>query len=658
VLAAFEATIQMNHDSLVSEESYLSCASRRRRKPLGESRAMSSEPEAEKACGRIRNGKTHCDENAMYASPTHGSPRWREYSQKASRTPSCESYCSPTEQETDSSTGPFEQTPPRTMLNKLPNSMRREQSGELLNAARMAVSQCRPTKKNQHNQKQLHPSMPPIIGIAANNESSCSSLPAKLPKCNSSSCKEPYSLQTKSQNRTIADPVRYEKKHYPKSPIPQKGTIKALNDVDKEETISKGSLNMSSDETSEKSIYALDIDHKAFKPPIVVDIDVLSPPVQRQSLSLFECEYKDPAVLLACKARPKSILLRRNHEINTQRHVKFLDMQPGGGRRMSNQSEDARDSKPLQPRRASLTLQLAHSSLDTGKLAATKIQALYRGYAQWKLNRVPLLELKIQRIERQHQQELTDILERKWKEMDTLRSEAVEEEQRLDSQAELANRLIDHLKRDSEMVRDYTKTLKEHCKTLRRSNLHCENMAKIQNESIASVNQNVEQLQRQQKVLRASELKLSTKIQISSDKLSAISRDVKREFQGKTRLKHTAGTICKIVKQRCRDDNLVGLISEFLSNVKPDDSRKAASDGQSSHRLLQSPPISGMDPRARPDQSIVSDVTKVYTERSTTKDEIVNNRSIFVKSQSFADYDPKQIVSVMTMIPILGEGAA
>jgi myosin heavy subunit len=313
---------------------------------------------------------------------------------------------------------------------------------------------------------------------------------------------------------------------------------------------------------------------------------------------------------------------------------------------MSLEAQNSKDSLPQRPRRASLTLQYAPSSLDTGLLAATKIQASYRGYVQWNQTRVYLLEQKLRRIVREHQNELKAITERKWKEMDALRNEAVEEEKRLDSQVELASKLIEHLKRDSDLIKDQTKKLKEHCKTLQHSNLHCEKMAQIQSESIAAMNQNLEQLQKRQDELRANERKCSSKTQTRTTKLSTTSQDVKREFQSKIRMKNVTGIICKTLRQRCRDDNLVGLVSELVSsNTKLDNAKSAKlnnsdstaaiaeRDGNSSHRSLQ---------HSLHDRSVVSDITEGQDAGRSSRDK--GERTGFSRSSSFAEYDPTLIV--------------
>jgi hypothetical protein len=678
VLAAFETTIQRNNESTGSDGSFLTLGSRRRRRPLVVGKPVPEPAEGENPSGRT-SGKYQRHQSSNVSKPTSSpkytgssstSHRRRENSPGAARSPSTSvrskldevSFGSPTE-ETDASSGQFEQSPPRSVVRaQLPNSIKHAVPGEALVAsAQTVVSPFSPMK----TKKKLHSSLPSMSNLP-NFEFSTSSLPVSLPKTSSpiNNSKKPSPLQSRSPNRSIADTVRHEKLHYPKSPVPQKGVIKALKDFAKDdETLTNDTATTSSDEVSVRSINTFDLNHNAVKPSRADKATVSPPPPppfqHRSPLSQYEYDYVDPVAFLKCKARPRSILLRRNHEINTQRHVQFLDLQPGGGRRMSIEGQSSKDSLPQRPRRASLTLQCAPSSLDTGQLAATKIQSTFRGYAQWKQTRAHLLEQQLERIEREHRNELIAITERKWNGMDALRNEAVEEEKRLDEQVALANQLIEHLKRDSAMIRDQTKKVKEHCKTLQQSNRHCEKLAQLQSESITAMHQNVEQLQERQDDLRATERKCSIKIQSRTTKLTATSQDVKRQFQGKIRLKHVTGTMLKTLKQRCRDDNLVSLISEFVTSntklldtdLKLDDdttTSRTVRDGHLSGQLLQKNSPSGFDLCLRPildDQSVVSDnITKVRTGRSTTKDNRAE-RSVSRRSPSFAVYDPKQIVS-------------
>lgn len=656
VLAAFETTIKKNNENSVSDGSFLTSSSSgerrsrtRRRRQVAEQ--QSCRPDAEKTstkvCALPRHGQSP-SKSSNNASSRGRSPRQHRPHHvgkgldKAPLSPTRisptakldEAYCSPTEETTDASSAgvpvPFETSPSSRNMHKIPNSLKREHSGEaLIAAAQKAVTKFSPTKKGKNK---MNASLP-IMGNLSNCDFSFSSLPVILPTTGPpqhQTNKKDCSLQTKSKNHSIAS-AYLGNKSYPKSPVPKKGKLKSLKDFDSEPEAC-------SDETSSvHSIYSYDPSRNSIKPRNPARASNSTLPPLNEGYDQGDCS--DPVKLLSSKARPKGILLRRDHPVNRVRKVKFLDLQPGGGRRMSLESPNCRDSQPLRPRRSSLTIAHELGEANT-KLAATKIQATFRGYLQWMKTRTELLERKLRRIECDHQLQLKKITEWKWLEMDALRNEVVEEDKRLDSQVELGNKLIEHLKRDSAMVRDQTKKLKEHCKSIRQNNEHCEQIAEVQNESMANWKRTLDQLQQHHEHLKEFEQDLAKKVRKNAKKRSLLSKSVKEEFDCKKSLEKATKKLVNTIHQRCHDDTLLSLISTLSLAFDPDDQSKNES---------KSSPVFVMVPNFD-EQSGLSDTTEPYAGYPAKA-----TRTICSGGNSFAEYDPALISPTPPPMPLIVE---
>lgn len=662
VLAAFETTIQKNHEHSVSDESHVKSniserrtRMRRRRQP-GE-QAFSPESEKTSAAKRPTSNHVHhtgASESKLGETSRKGrSPRRNrpgyavESNDKAPLSPVRTSrgnkidgaYCSPTEETTDtSSAGVLFEISPSTgsKMQKLPSSLKREHSGEaLIAAAQKAVTKFSPIKMGK---KKMHGSLP-IMGNLNNCDFSFSSLPVLLPKTGSPHRSEVQSSQTTSLNLSIATKTAFGTKSYPKSPIPQKGKLKSLKDFANDPEVN-------SDEASVPSINTYDPSRNSVKPS---PRSPISSPNNVHHEDYHQCEYTDPLTLLS-RPRPTSILLSKHHPVNRIRRVKFLDQQPGGGRRMGLENQYSKDSTPSRPRRASVTIQNEDGGNNT-KLAATKIQASFRGFSQWIKTRPELLERKLRRIEREHQNELRNITERKWLEMDALRNEAMEEQKRLDSQVELGNKLIERLKRDSAMVRIQTKKLREHCKSLRQNNAHCEHMAQMQKESMTTLNGSLDQLQQQHDHFKELENHLADKAMKMAQKLSLLSRKIKHEFCCKKSLKTTTKQLVSALRERSRDDVLLDLISKMSQGDNPDEQTQP--DFDKSLCLESKNAAAGNMLIAVPsfdERSIVSDLTE-YGGGVVAK----AARSICSGGNSFAEYDPSLISPTLPVMPLIAE---
>lgn len=314
--------------------------------------------------------------------------------------------------------------------------------------------------------------------------------------------------------------------------------------------------------------------------------------------STFEEQVLHPIKL---KTREEVIgILRRTPLIrNTTRRVKFADQQPGGGRRMSLHEPSAKDSLPMRPRRSSMsdldrlqtTLQEHGSSSSQPMilmsiLASTKIQAVTRGWIQWKSTRMTLLERKLARIEESRKRELTQIQEEKWRVMESIQAEIVEREKRIDSQVALAEKLIDHLKRDSILVKDQTKKLKEYSQNLKRNNVQLDHYVRLHYDNFATMSTAVELLREKSENLLASSKKYAGRVDRLQTKLEDTSRQVEAEFQDKMRTEKTIRRILRLIKKRCNDEQVVSKISALLREGGDDHTRRAFAPGDTFCSIL------------------------------------------------------------------------
>lgn len=350
--------------------------------------------------------------------------------------------------------------------------------------------------------------------------------------------------------------------------------------------------------------------------------------------SSFEVQMLQP-IKLKMRDEVVGILRRAPMTLNTIRRVKFADQQPGGGRRMSSSDPRPKDCLPMRPRRSivsdfnRLNDEFASSApplLRVTILAATKIQSIARRWTQWKSKRVTLLERKLARIEASRKDEIAQIQAGKWKVIETIQAEIVEKEKRLESQVALGEKLADHLKRDSSMIKDQTKHLRDYCNTLKRNNDQFDQSIRLHFDNFSTMSTAVELLRDKSEALLASSKKYATKVDRMQTKLEETSSQGEREFQEKRRTEKAVRRIISLIRDRCHDDQLVSTISAFVRTGGDDRTRQIFALGESSGFILDKDAfelrLRGHD---NDEMSVFSDITDFPGQKWSEK--TANNRS-------------------------------
>jgi hypothetical protein len=313
------------------------------------------------------------------------------------------------------------------------------------------------------------------------------------------------------------------------------------------------------------------------------------------------CSCEDDAQSFSTKGTAPAIALPRRDEVvgilrqkptlrNTSRHVQFADQQPGGGRRMSLDSSYKNDSLPVRPRRSNnfhldrLKDSRGGQSASQPReplhfmtvMAATRIQAVVRCWIQWKSTRSVLLSRKLVRIDENRRRDLTNIQLEKWKFFENIQSEIVEREKRLEAQVSLGEKLSDHLKRDSALVRDQTKKLKEYSQNLKKNNDHLDQSVRLHHENFATINVMIELLREKSDLLLASSKKYASRIDALQEKLEFSSKQVEVEFHDKVRKRKTIRAILRLVKKRSSiaDSPLVDSLFQIANGGGVENSRR------------------------------------------------------------------------------------
>jgi hypothetical protein len=297
----------------------------------------------------------------------------------------------------------------------------------------------------------------------------------------------------------------------------------------------------------------------------------------------FSTKGTAPAIVLPRRDEVVGILRSKPTFLNTTRHVQFADQQPGGGRRMCLDSSYKNDSLPVRPRRSnnfhldrlkdSRSSQFASQPREPlhfmSIMAATRIQAVVRCWIQWKSTRVGLLIRKLIRIEENRKRDITNIQQEKWKFFENIQFEIVEREKRLEAQVSLGEKLSDHLKRDSALVRDQTKKLQEYSQNLRRNNDHLDQSIRLYHENFATINVMIELLRDKSDVLLASSKKYASRIDKLQEKLEYTSKQVEVEFHDKVRKRKTIRAILRLLRKRSSvaDSPLVNSLFQIANGV-------------------------------------------------------------------------------------------
>ena len=315
------------------------------------------------------------------------------------------------------------------------------------------------------------------------------------------------------------------------------------------------------------------------------NISVLSLDLYRQSqvFQHHDCRKMDDDIFESSFSTEvgQSIFLPRRAEVagilrlkcslrNISRHVRFADQQPGGGRRMSFQKSVKNDSLPVRPRRSSNfeldrlrnLRQKQHATTETAEpfhfmshLAATTIQASFRRWIQWKAIRPQLLTRKLVWIEENRKSEILRIQQEKWDMMENIQSEIVERERRLEAQVSLAEKLCDHLKRDSAIVHSQSKKMKEFSNLLKINNNHLDQSVRLNRDNFVTANLAVEFLREKSDTLLATSKKYASRIDKLQSELEWATKRVDVEYRSKLKTKKTLNRILRLIKQRRFDPN-------------------------------------------------------------------------------------------------------
>jgi hypothetical protein len=319
------------------------------------------------------------------------------------------------------------------------------------------------------------------------------------------------------------------------------------------------------------SMFSLDL-YRCPKTPIGKDFGKVEE-------DLFESfsTVKEEVIFLPRRDEVVGILRMQPTTRNLTRHVRFADQQPGGGRRMSMDTCVKNDSLPVRPRRSNnfeldRLKNLRSRSSTEGKeplkfmaiLAATTIQAVVRRWIQWRRTRPLLLSRKIAWIEEKLKLELVTIQEEKWLRMEKIQSETIERERRLEAQVSLGEKLCDHLKRDSTLVRDQTIKLKEYSQILTKNNSHLDRSVRLHRDNFVTTNLVVELLREKSDSLLASSKSYASRIDKFQNKLELTRKRVELEFRDKARIRKTIKRILRLLKKKgFAIDPMITGISQF-----------------------------------------------------------------------------------------------
>jgi hypothetical protein len=274
-------------------------------------------------------------------------------------------------------------------------------------------------------------------------------------------------------------------------------------------------------------------------------------------------------------------ILRRPPMVrNTMRRVAFADLQPGGGRRMDHLSghhHASRDAQPMRPRRSRpstlehrhvqtpATASSANPVLYMQALAATKIQSVARQWMQWRKTRVTLLQLKLARIQTLRERDLVQVQQDKWRAMEAIQTEISDEEKRSESQISLGEKLMDHLKRDSMLVKGQTKKIKEFTVCLKRNNQELE-------KSLRNNNDNFCTMEKSDTLLDESK-RYAQRVDKIQTKLAQASRFGEVEVSAKRATELTIKRILALLKKKSKDKALLTHISDMLRAIYTEDDR-------------------------------------------------------------------------------------
>jgi hypothetical protein len=120
-------------------------------------------------------------------------------------------------------------------------------------------------------------------------------------------------------------------------------------------------------------------------------------------------------------------------------------------------------------------------------IAATRIQALFRGGLQRMRHRVAILEQRLAKVEEKHKRQLSRIQTKKWKIMEANIQKAEEEIREHDLSAIDRRKVVEELRRENSKIREQNSTIREQCTLLRKMNGQIESTLQIHNDNVSTM---------------------------------------------------------------------------------------------------------------------------------------------------------------------------
>jgi hypothetical protein len=120
-------------------------------------------------------------------------------------------------------------------------------------------------------------------------------------------------------------------------------------------------------------------------------------------------------------------------------------------------------------------------------IAATRIQALFRGVMQRMHHRLAMLEQRLANIETKHKRQVSRIQKKKWKLMEAYRHKAEEENRKIDAAATAIVKVVGELRRENRKLQDQNSEIMEACSLLREMNGQLESTLQIHSNNFATM---------------------------------------------------------------------------------------------------------------------------------------------------------------------------
>jgi hypothetical protein len=138
-------------------------------------------------------------------------------------------------------------------------------------------------------------------------------------------------------------------------------------------------------------------------------------------------------------------------------------------------------------------------------IAATRIQALFRGGLQRMRHRVAILEQRLAKVEAKHKRQLSRIQTKKWKMMEAYKQEAEEEIREQDLTAIDRRKVVEELRRENSKIKEQNSTIRGQCTLLRKMNGQIESTLQIHNDNFSTMREAISVLaERNEQTIRMS----------------------------------------------------------------------------------------------------------------------------------------------------------